>query len=63
MKYLTKSRLRFRDGNGKQWQLEPGTVVTFTPGDRVDVDFLRVCGAIGPYHEPQQNGGKHGERS
>lgn len=63
MKYVTKSRLRFRDRNGKQWQLEPDTVVTFTPGDRVDVDFLRLCGAIEPYNEPKQDGEKHGKHS
>jgi len=50
-KYTTHSRLRFRNADGVSQTIEEGDIVSFDDGDKVNMGFLQLIGAIVPYEE------------
>ncbi len=71
VKYVVGRKIRFRDKDGHRQEFQPGTIVSFELGDRIDPDILNRAGTISIYVEPleespvepvveKRGGGGHG---
>ena len=54
IKYLVKHKLSFNGAQGKTQIFEVGDIVSFEPGDDVNVGSLLQIGAIELYEEKEQ---------